>query len=133
MQDKGVMYSYSYSDPNVGKTVEAYENMAKVFEDTDITQEDLDSYIVAAYSGFVVPEGDYTRADTAITYEILGFDRNIINEYAEGIKNSSAEDMDAAFECIQKAIDNGYLAFIGNSQAINGDKELFDEVIDFRE
>lgn len=133
MQDNGVMYSYSYSDPNVGKTVEAYKNMVKAFEETEITQEELDSYIVASYSGFVVPEGDYTRADTAITYEILGFDRNIINEYAEGIKNSSAEDMDAALKCIQNMADNGYLAFIGNSQDINGDKELFDDVIDLRE
>ena len=133
VQNNSAMYSYSYSDPNVGKTVEVYENMAKAFEDTEITQEELDSYIVAAYSGFVVPEGDYTRADIAISDEILGFDKNIINEYAEGIKNSSVGDMDAAFECIQKAIDNGYLAFIGNSQAINADRELFDEVIDFRE
>ncbi len=133
MQNSGAMYSYTYSDPNVSKTAEVYENMAKAFEDVEITQEELDSYIVAAYSGFVVPEGEYTRAYTAITYEILGFDGNIINEYAEGIKNSSTEDMNDAFECIQKMIDNGYLAFIGNSEAINGDSELFDEVVDLRE
>lgn len=133
LQNSGVMYSYSYSDPNVGKTVEAYKDMVNALKDMEMTQEELDSYIVAAYSGFVVPEGDYSRADTAITYEILGFDNSIINEYAEGIKNSSIEDMDEAFKCLQEMTENGYIVFIGNSQAINEDKELFDKVVDFRE
>lgn len=130
--DASYVYSYTYSDPNVGKTVDMYENTVKAFEGTEITQEELDDYIVAAYSGFVVPQGDYSRAKTAINYEVLGIDRDLNKKYADGIKNAKAEDMEDALECIQKMLDNGYIAFIGNSTSVENEKDIFDAVTDLR-
>ncbi|MCC8015695.1 MAG: insulinase family protein [Eubacterium sp.] len=126
------MYTYSYSDPGVGSTMDVFENLAGGIADEDITQEELDDYIVAAYSSIVVPQGQYTKAENAITYALLGIDGNPKTKFAEGIKNSSAEDKAEAAEAIQKLVDNGYIAFVGNSTSINNDKDLFDSVIDLR-
>ncbi len=130
--DTSYMRTYSYSDPNVGSTIEAFENLANSIADEEITQEELDNYIVAAYSKIVVPEGQYTRAGNAITAAMFGITENPKAKYADGIKNSTVDDKDEAIEAIQKLVDNGYIAFVGNSTAINNEKDLFDTVIDLR-
>ena len=130
--DSACMYTYSYSDPNVGLTVDTFENMAEGFKDQTVTQEELEGYIVAAYSTLVAPEGEYTRASKAIDNAMYGIDADAITEYAHGIKNAKAEDMGKAMECIDKMIDNSCIVFIGNSEAINEDKDVFDAVVDMR-
>ncbi len=126
------MCTYSYSDPNVGSTIEVFENLANSIADEEITQEELDNYIVAAYSMVVGPEGQYKSAGKAMTYAMLGITENPKVKYADGIRNSTVADKDEAIEAIQKLVDNGYIAFVGNSTAINNEKDLFDTVIDLR-
>ena len=127
------MYSYSYSDPNVGKTINTYMGLANSLKTANVTQDNLDNYIVCAYSRLVVPRGQYTNAATSITYEIMKADKTLNKVFADGVRNSKAEDKAAAINCIQEMIDNGYIAFVGNSNAINAEKDLFDVTEDFRD
>lgn len=130
--DSKYIYSYSYADPNVKKTVDVYKNMAQSIADADVTQEILDDYIVASYSNMVMPKGEYTSANLAIDYEIYGLDKMTAKKFADGIKSAKPEDLQDAVNCIQQMVDNGYIVFAGNSSAINADKDVFDIVVDYR-
>lgn len=130
--DSKYMYSYTYSDPNVGKTVEIYKNTVSNMKNEEISQETLNSYIVSAYGSIVMPIGEYTMASGAINYEIYDLDKNAKKRLADGIKNAKLQDMNSAFECIGKMIDNGYIVVAGNADAINADRAVFDTVIDLR-
>ncbi len=132
LDTKEYIMSVVVSDPNVAKTVNAHLASAEVLADKEFTQEELDKYIVAAYDNVVYPEGEYTKAENAVTDEMYGVDRNMTQRLAKELKSAAPADTKEAYEAINKAIENSFVAVAGNKNAIEADSYIFDEIVDLR-
>ncbi|MBQ9518949.1 MAG: insulinase family protein, partial [Firmicutes bacterium] len=126
------LHTYTYSDPNVGLTLESINAVKDVLPNAEITQEQLDNYITAAYSSLYIPSSDYDKAQKAVLYKKTGTDGNIEKNLIDGIKNAKISDKAAAAEAIKTAIENSVTATVGNANAINAEKDVFDKVTDMR-
>lgn len=129
---KGYLASYTVADPNAAKTVDAYLASADVLADKEFTQEELNKYIVSAYGNVVFPVGEYKKAERALTAEIYGGDKDLTEKLAQEIKSATPADKEEAYEAINKAIENGFIAVAGNKNAIEKDSYIFDEIVDLR-
>ena len=124
MTKKPFFWSYTYSDPNVGLTLDTIKGIKDVLPNADITQEQLDTYITAAYSSLYIPSSEYAKAQTAVLYKQTGTDSNIEKELIDGIRNARSSDKDAAAEVIKELLENSVTAMIGNANAINAEKDV---------
>ena len=122
----------SASDPNVGLTLDVIDGIKDVLPDAEITQEQLDDYITSAYSTLFVPENDYAKAKTALIYKMRGVDSGIVKDLIDGVRNAKVSDKDAAAAAIKDAIERSATVTVGNSNAINAEKDAFDSVKDMR-
>ena len=61
-----------------------------------------------------------------------GVDSNIVKNLIDGVKNAKLSDKDAAAAAIKDAIERSATVTVGNSNAINAEKDLFDSVKDMR-
>lgn len=129
---KEYLASITVADPNAAKTVDAHLASADVLADKEFTQEELNKYIVSAYGNVVFPTGEYKKAENALIAEMYGGDKNLTEKLAQEIKSTTPADKQEAYEAINKAIENGFVAVAGNKNAIEKDSYIFDEIVDLR-
>ena len=68
----GGLYLISYRDPNVGETFAVYDGLADGLRALDVTQDDLDGYIMSSYSDYAKPTGELSGAISAILNTLDG-------------------------------------------------------------
>ena len=56
-----------------------------------------------------------------------------MNRMLEDIKNASLQDRDGAARCIGDALKRGAVVTVGNEANIRAAKNVFDEIIDYKE
>ena len=128
----GGMVLYSYSDPNVGKTVEIYENLGESLKNIQMSQEDLNGYILNTLGSAGLQSGVLTRPMTAIEYEIVGYSQEEGVQMANEIKNATLEDQEKAADFLGQIIENGGICTVGNEEALQKESQTFDQVISYR-
>lgn len=129
---KEFIMSYTVADPNAAKTVEAHLASADVLSEKEFTQEEIDKYIVASYGRVVYPVGEYAQAEKAVDTEMYGGDKNRTAKIAEELKQTTPADKEEAYKAIKNAIENSFVAVVGNKNAIEKDSYIFDEIVDLR-
>lgn len=130
--DLKIVYTYTYSDPNVADTVAVIEKEAKQLENLELTQEELDSYILNAYATVTAPTGNLSRYMSAMRRDMTGFDTENWSRLGNEIRTTTPDDKEKAAEMLQELLENKYLVTTGNAELIREEADTFDKVYDFR-
>ena len=124
---------YSYSDPNPAASVAAIAQIPDVLAELELTQEELDGYILSAYSLVTRPTGKLERMMMAMQYTLSGFDTGLQQRLAREMLEATPADKEAAVEAMRTLWEDMRLVTVGNAALIQAAAEVYDAVYDYRQ
>ena len=128
----GAMLMYSYSDPNAAETIKVFEGTAYYIADMELTQEDLDGYILIAVATSGMARGVLTKPIVAMENEILGCDTEKACEIVNNMKEATVEDQKAAAECFREIIKESGMATVGNETQLTADQDAYEQLLSYK-
>ena len=128
VEDDGA-YVLSYRDPNVAETFEAYEEMPAFIKELEISQEELDGYILSSYSYYAAPQGELAGAVETALDLVTGdaVDQNLT--YMRQLKTLTPEMLIDYSEAFEKLVEDGYRFTAGGAAAINAEADRYDVIL----
>lgn len=123
---------YSYMDKSVKNTYNIYNGLSKYLEETEVTEDELNMYILSAYGDLYYTMNYLNEGMKAINDEIYCIDTESLKKVANQLKNATLNDKQHAIETIKKFEADAEYVSMGNATMINKDKKEFDEIIDLR-
>ena len=127
-EDDGV-YIYAYRDPNIAETLQVLEELPDMVADMELDQETLDGYILSAYSGFAMPEGELTGAMSAVVGILNGDSQEDTLEYMRELKAVTPEALQTAADMYEKLCENGVRSTAGSASMINANADLYEVIL----
>lgn len=129
---KGFFGLYSCNDPNGKESLKVMESAGDYLEGADITKEELDGYILSAYSDATLPMGAIQQAQAAIAEQMRGEDPEKRLRIIEEMKLAEVKDKKEAAEIIKKLIQTGAVVSAGNKAVLERDRRVYERVVDYR-
>ncbi len=130
--DLNYIYTYTYSDPNVADTVAVIDGEAEALNAMELTQEDLDGYILYSYSYVTNPLGSLGKYLRAMDHDLTGFDVEEWRRLAAEIKTATTEDKEVAAKALGRLLEDQHLVTVGNAELLQKEADTFDQVYDYR-
>jgi Zn-dependent M16 (insulinase) family peptidase len=119
----------SYRDPYIKETFDIYKGLPDFLKNIDLTQEDLDRYILNAYSSYTTPKGELSGAENAIYTYLEGYTPEDQLKILSEIKSLTVQDVKDSSVILENFIKNGNYSTAGSLQKLNENKELYDAII----
>ncbi len=121
---------YTYRDPNLSESYEYYSQVADLVRNTEITQDELDGYIISVYSEYAMPDGPLTLANTAVNAALTHQD--VFGEQARSMKDLKAftvNDLPKYYPILDAiAADDSLKVTAGPKSSIEASGDFFDAV-----
>lgn len=124
---------WTSSDPNVGATLDVWDEMGDYLRKADISQEEMNGYILGAYGYATQPYGIFDSQILAVNMEIMGADIEAIREKTMEIRETTLQDKNQAADRLEKSLQQGGTVVVGNQIAIEKEKDRFDEILNDKE
>lgn len=118
----------SYRDPECAKTYEVYAGLGKYLEDLELSEAELTSYIIGAFSSLDQPlsfPAASRRAKALFDHNITAEQLQIEREQALQVKVSDLTDYGKLFG---QAIAENIRCALGNSEKLKQDQDLFESL-----
>lgn len=128
----GTMLMYSYNDPNAAETIKVFEGTADAIAAMELTQEELDGYILTAVSTANMARGVFAKPLTAMELEITGRDARKICDVVNRMKTATIEDQKAAAECFREILKQSGTATVGNEARLKAEQDAYDQLISYK-
>lgn len=122
--------TYSYRDPNFQRTIDIYNNIPEFLEAIRVTEEDLLPYIIGAVGKIDPPRTERSKSFYDMSQFITGLTNEKIEEMIANALETDISTLKLTAPKIKEMLEGASLAVLGNSQVIEKNKEIFDEVIE---
>ncbi len=121
----------TYRDPNIRETFAVYGELAEFVKNVEITQEELDRYILNAYSTYTASTGELTGALNYIGEYLMGRTSEDKLKLLEEIKSVTVQDVRESAAFFESVIENGAYTTVGSAAKIDENKDLYESIIAF--
>ena len=128
IEDYGI-YMVSYRDPNIAETFAVYEAMPAFIENLEVTQEDLDGYILSAYSNYAMPEGELSGGMTTALNVLTGDPVDADLQYMRDLKTLTPELFADYGAVCAKLTEDGVRFTAGGAAAIAAEADRYDVIL----
>lgn len=118
----------SYRDPNLRTTLDVYRNLPDYVKNIDLSEEELNKYIIGTMSPLEQPKSAESKGLSALIRLKNGVSREDIVKLKEEILVTEVEDLAKLSHDIQKVLEDDTVVVIGNKAQIEAEKDLFDEI-----
>ncbi|PYG86633.1 hypothetical protein LY28_02852 [Ruminiclostridium sufflavum DSM 19573] len=119
----------SYRDPNIKETFEIFKGIPEFLKNIDITQKELDRYILKAFSTYSAPSGELVGAGNAISGYLSGKQADAQLKILREIKALTVQDVKDTAAIVESLIKNGACSTAGSMQKLTENKELYDAIV----
>jgi len=119
----------SYRDPNIRETLTVYENLPDYVEQLDVSDEELNKYIIGTMSPLEQPKSALSKGLTALNRIKSGLTAQDIVQLKEEILATNTDDLAALAKDIEKILDDATIVVIGNKAQIDNEEDIFDKVL----
>ena len=119
----------SYRDPHLKQTLQVYDNIWKYLSSFDASNAEMESYIIGSLKEFYTPIFPESEAIRALRLYLSGRNNDDIMETIEEALDTSASDIRAYSQLIQKVFEKNYLCVLGNEKKIREEAELFSSIV----
>lgn len=126
------IYVYSYADQKAAATLDVFLGMADALEQMELTQEELDGYIINAYSIVTMPSTETQAAIDAMTDDLRGFDVERMYQWIQQIKTATVDGQQEAVNMLRSLLGRMKMVTAGNSAILTADADYYDAVYDYR-
>lgn len=125
------MYVLAYSDPSIANTYDVIlPTIGQQCRSLELSQEELDNYILSVYSGLTKPVGPLSRAKTAAFDLLVGEDSAARKlEKMRTLKTFTPEDVVSLSVIFDELYEKGVTVTAGSSKCIAAEKDRFDEIL----
>lgn len=121
----------SYRDPNIKETFDIYRGIPGFVKNAAITQEELDRYILNAYSTYTATSGELSGAANYISNYLMGMNSEDQLKLLREIKSVTVQDVRDSAAVFESFIKNGSYSTVGSADKVGQNKALYDSVISF--
>ncbi len=124
--EKSGCYIVTYRDPLVAESFEAIAGLPDFLADMEITQEELDGYILSAYAEYAKSTGELSGAVDALN-DVLTHDapdRRIA--FMRELKTLTPEALKAYAAAYEKMMSDGQIFTVGGASVINANADLYE-------
>ena len=123
----------SYRDPNINETFEVYKGLPEFIKNINITQEELDRYILKAFSSYTATTGELSGASNAINNYVMGKSSEDQLKLLQEIKSTTVQDVKDSAAMFEGFLKNGAYSTVGSTEKISANKDLYDSIISFEQ
>ena len=122
------MYLISYRDPNVKATFDLYDSIPEKLAAMELTQEQIDGYIMQQYSSLAKPAGELGGAVTAMTNILHRRPADEKLQQMRAYKSVTPESVKAAAEAYAKLMEKGCRGTVGPIGTLQTNSDLYDAI-----
>ena len=126
-----LLATYSYRDPNIEKTIEAYNTIGEIARNLQMTDRDFENQKISSMGSILRPKSPKQMADYDYSYHRIPKakkDDDILRE----IKETSLSDIREMAETFEKSMTSDNLVVFGSRTDIEKVKDMFDKLIDIK-
>ena len=124
----GDCYFTSYRDPNLGKTLEIYENAAEYVRDFQADERTMTQYIIGAISELDMPMNPAAKGLRSLSSYMTGITDEQLQEERDQVLNANPEHIRELAAYIEAFMGEDCLCVVGNAQKLKSEENLFDKV-----
>ncbi len=125
----GILYVYSYRDPNIKNTIDIYNQIDKFVENMSFDEKEMKQFIIGTVNQFNPPMTTFTKGSRSINMYLSGRTIEDYENYLENMLHTTVDDLKQFAEIIKKAMKENHLVVVGNDTKIDEDTNLFDKII----
>jgi Zn-dependent M16 (insulinase) family peptidase len=129
MVSRNGMAFVSFRDPSVAETFAAYDGMADFAAGHDLTQEDIDRYIISAFSRETIPEGELSGGLGAMFRKYMGYPDDYKLNTLREIKTVTSRDLTDLSKPLALAMEKGTRSTAGGQAVILENAGLYESII----
>ena len=126
---EGSLIFVSYRDPNLVNTLNAYNNASKYLQSFDVNEREMTKYIIGTISNLDTPLMPYYKGLKALGLYIRNITKEDRQREGNEILSTNVETIKSYSDIISKAMEQDYLAVVGNEKEIKDNENLFNNLI----
>ena len=112
--------------------MDVFLGLADALEQMELTQEELDGYIINAYSVATMPSTKTQDVIDAMTDDLRGFDVERMHQWMRQLKETTVADQQKAVAMMRALLGEMKMVTAGNSTILSTDADYYDEIYDYR-
>ncbi len=124
----GDSYLVSYRDPNLKKTIDVFEKTSDYLREFTVDERTMTKYIIGAISDMDVPLTPAAKGTRSLSVYMTNTDFEDLQRDRDEVLSCTQEDIRALAGYMDAILGQEAVCVIGNSQAIEENKELFSGV-----
>ena len=121
----GGSYFCSYRDPNLGQTIDVFENAADFIANYEADERTMTQYIIGAISELDTPLTAAGKGRRSREYYMTGMTNEMLQSARNQVLDATPDDIRALSKYIRAFMDDDFLCVVGNEQQIMAEKEKF--------
>ncbi len=125
--EDGVMM-LTFMDPNIQETFDVYAAMPDAIEAMDLNQETINGYILSAYSGYTLSQGELQGALSALLGTLDERPQEVYLQWMKELKGLTPEKVQAYAPLYRQLSEQGHRSTAGGAAILKENAELFDVV-----
>ncbi|HEY5537065.1 MAG TPA: insulinase family protein [Acetobacterium sp.] len=121
----GELYFGSYRDPKLKKTLEAFAGAVDYIKKLELSQRELEKYIIGTISCKDVPLSTALKGGIADTLYFSGLTDADIQKERDEILGTTVEQLKSLADAVAGVLEKNIFCVLGSEEAINDNKKLF--------
>ena len=118
----------SYRDPNLEKTMEVYEGVVEYLENFDVSDRDMNKFIIGTMSSLDRPMNPSAKGSRSMNLYMNHVSEEMIRTERAQVLDAQQEDIRVLAGVVRAMLDQHLLCVIGSEEKIEEQKEMFMEV-----
>ncbi|MCL2353718.1 MAG: insulinase family protein [Defluviitaleaceae bacterium] len=119
---KGNMYMYSYRDPEVEATYGVYKKAACHIRNLDISQKEIEKYILGAIRVFDKPASNAHKGLRAISNHMQGITLEMRQKERDEVLSTDLAKIKSFADILEEAVAQNYICAVGNGALLEESK-----------
>lgn len=127
----GNLYIYSYRDPNLKKTLQAYHKISEFLQNFQTDERQMTKYILGSINLLDQPKHNEEKVDIAVARYLCGIHNDDLQKEREEILSVVPKEINSLAQLFEKTMNENNICVIGNEVVILNEKQLFEEITEY--
>lgn len=124
----GDCYFVSYRDPNLGRTLEVYDNAADYIAGFDADERAMTQFVIGAISDLDTPMNPAAKGLFSLSGYMTGVTDEMLQKERDEIINADGKELRRCAQIVNSFVSDKCICAVGNAEKIEKEKEMFDNV-----
>ncbi|RDY25743.1 insulinase family protein [Romboutsia weinsteinii] len=125
----GNMVFVSYRDPNLAKTLDAYNEASSFVKDFNVSDREMTKYIIGTVSNLDYPLSPSAKGEKAVTMYIRGITKSDRQKEREQVLSTKVENIESYSKVVQDVMDKDFIAVVGNEKMLKENKNILKQLV----